>query len=389
MAIDPYDMTDEELEAAFREAKAELNSPDLDDDDSGSLDADIDTNDNDSDDDDTFESDDNDSDDDEENTDDIDTETGDDDEGEQDTSTDEGGETPVANEQEKADRGSASNLPSGESVKHTFKANGKDYEFTEDEMREQFPRIFGQAMDYTRKMQAIKPWRKTIDAVEQAKLTHDDINLMIDVFNGNKDAITEVLRRTGVDVLDIDPSAATAPYVANQYGRDDAQLELTEVIDSIKHDQEYSVTHAVLSKVWDDASWNTISKDPAKIKALHSDVKSGIYAKVQPIADKLKLYDNARQSDLDYYLQAGRQYFSGIEQEQLTQNLKVYQEQQQARLAEVKNQDKKRKATQQASGNRRAAGLPARSTQRGGVVDYINASDEDFEAWLTQLEDQS
>ena len=78
---------------------------------------------------------------------------------------------------------------------YKFKANGKEYEFTEDEIKAQFPKIFGQAMDYTKKMQAIKPWRKTIDAIEQAKLGHDDINLMIDVLKGDKGAIAEVLRK--------------------------------------------------------------------------------------------------------------------------------------------------------------------------------------------------
>jgi chemotaxis protein histidine kinase CheA len=78
---------------------------------------------------------------------------------------------------------------------YKFKANGKDYDFSTDEIVDQFPKIFGQAMDYTKKMQAIKPWRKTIDAIEGAKLNHDDINLMIDVLKGDKTAITEVLKR--------------------------------------------------------------------------------------------------------------------------------------------------------------------------------------------------
>ena len=67
-----------------------------------------------------------------------------------------------------------------------FKANGREYKFTPEEIMAQFPKVFGQAMDYTRKTQAMKPWRKTIDAIEQAKLGHDDINLMIDVMKGNK-----------------------------------------------------------------------------------------------------------------------------------------------------------------------------------------------------------
>lgn len=365
--MDPYDMTDEELEAAFAEAKAELDSPETGLDDPEDLDTSE-----------TYEEED------ETTSEEIKDEV-------QDQEIDEIEEEPAEEVSEdptpepEADKVPASNLQ--DSSVHSFKANGKEYSFTEEEMRKQFPRVFGQAMDYTRKMQAIKPWRKTIDAVEQAKLSHEDINLMIDAFSGNKDAITEVIQRTGVDVLDIDPSTHQ-PYTAKDYGRDDRELNITEVIDSIKHDREYSTTHAVLSQAWDEASWNTLSNDPQKITALHNDVKSGLYAQIQPIADKLKVFDNGRKSDLDYYLAAGAQYFQELEQEQLTQNLREFQKQQAARISAVKSQEDKRNATKKAVGNRKAATLPAKSTQRGGIVDYLNASDEDFDEWLKELDER-
>ena len=82
---------------------------------------------------------------------------------------------------------------------HKFKANGKEYEITEDEMRQQFPKIFGQAMNYTQKMQSLSPWRKTIDAMEQAKIKHEDVNLLIDVLKGDKAALASVIKKVGVD----------------------------------------------------------------------------------------------------------------------------------------------------------------------------------------------
>jgi hypothetical protein len=35
-----------------------------------------------------------------------------------------------------------------------FKANGREFKFTQDEMLEQFPKIFGQAMDYTKSQES-------------------------------------------------------------------------------------------------------------------------------------------------------------------------------------------------------------------------------------------
>ena len=189
MEKDLYTMSDEELEQAFLAAKAEIGSPDTqyeevreeavedleqpeyeDSDD----DADADGSDADN----------------EADSSDVDSETPD-------------GEDTDAEEEPEATE-EAEQIEAQPTQKHKFKANGKEYEFSEDEVREQFPKIFGQAMDYTKKMQAIKPWRKTIDAIEGAQLSHDDVSLMIDVLKGDKDAVAAVLKRTGVDALELD-----------------------------------------------------------------------------------------------------------------------------------------------------------------------------------------
>jgi hypothetical protein len=197
---------------------------------------------------------------------------------------------------------------------HKFKANGKEYTFTPEEMMSQFPKIFGQAMDYTKKTQALKPWRKTIDAIESANLSHDQINLMIDVFKGDKNAIAEVMRRTGVDALDLDTENNV--YTPKDYGRDDTALAIKDIVDEISSDKEFSITQQILNKEWDDRSFSELTRDPELIKLLHIDVKSGTYDKVQPIAEKLKVFDRGRQSDLEYYKQAAGEYFREVNESQ-------------------------------------------------------------------------
>ena len=281
---------------------------------------------------------------------------------------------------------------------YKFKANGKDYEFSSEEIVDQFPRIFGQAMDYTKKMQAIKPWRKTIDAIEGAELTHEDVSLMIDVLKGNKGAITEVLKRTGIDTLDLD-SEEKSVYVAKDYGRDDSALAIKDIVDDISRDVEYATTHNILSKEWDDRSWNTIAQNPEMIRLLHTDVKSGMYKTLQPLAEKLKVYDGGRKSDLDYYKEAAQQHFNQVaEQEayreqqaarQAERNNKLAaQEAEKARLAEVKAQTQKRTATKEASAKRKAA-APTKAAASRDVIDYLDDSDEAFDDWYKRLQDDS
>lgn len=270
---------------------------------------------------------------------------------------------------------------------HKFKANGREYSFTPEEMMEQFPKIFGQAMDYTKKTQALKPWRKTIDAIESAKLGHDDINLMIDVFKGDKNAIAELIKRTGVDTLDLDTD--NSKYVPKDYGRDDTALAIKDIVDEISADKEYETTHRILSKEWDEKSFSELTKDPELIRLLHVDVKSGMYDKVQPIAEKMKVFDRGRQSDLDYYKAAAQEYFKAeaeterrakaIEDQRLAREAKLAR---QAEIERVKaTQIKQAAVREQAVVRKAAAPVKSNAGTKKTVTDYLDESEEAYDEW--------
>lgn len=279
--------------------------------------------------------------------------------------------------------------------KYTYKANGKEYEFTQEEIMQRFPQVFGQAMDYTRKMQAIKPYRKTIDALEQAKVSHEDVSMMIDALKGDKAAIAALMKRTGVDALDLD-SDEGSKYVPNNYGRDESTLALKDVVDEISKDQEYAITHRVLSSEWDQKSWDSMSQNPQMIKALHADVKSGVFAKVQAIAEKYKLYSgDTTKSDLDYYGMAAKEYYGNLAQEKAAaerasamQIQREAQAQKVQKVEQVKQQEVKRVATAQAAAKRKAAAPTNTGVSKPqGVTDYLDDSDEAFDEWYKNLKD--
>ena len=267
-----------------------------------------------------------------------------------------------------------------------FKANGREFKFTQDEMLEQFPKIFGQAMDYTKKTQAMKPWRKTIDAIEQAKLGHEDINLMIDVMKGNKEAIAEVMKRTGVDSLEIDTE--NSKYTPNDYGRDDKALAIKDIVEEISADKEYDITHRILSKEWDEKSFREMTEDPDLIRLLHVDVKTGMFDKVQPIADKIKVLDRGNKTDLEYYRLASIE----LAQQQQEANRVSYEAERQkqereAKLARqveidrVKKTQERQKEVAVKAVERKAATPTTRKVPTSKVVDYLDNSDEAFEEW--------
>ena len=267
-----------------------------------------------------------------------------------------------------------------------FKANGREYKFTQDEIMAQFPKIFGQAMDYTKKTQAMKPWRKTIDAIEEAKLGHDDINLMIDVMKGNKEAIAEVLKRTGVDSLEIDTE--NSKYTPNDYGRDDKALAIKDIIEEISVDREYETTHKVLSKEWDEKSFRRMTDDPELIRLLHNDVKSGTFDKVQAVAEKIKVFDRGLKTDLEYYELASMEIAQQYQEEQRrAYEVERQRADREARLAKqaeidrVRKTQERQKEVEVKAVERKAATPTSRKAVSSKVVDYLDDSDEAFEDW--------
>ena len=289
-------------------------------------------------------------------------------------------------EEEKSEEDINDEIAQKEQQELVFKANGREFKFTQDEMLEQFPKIFGQAMDYTKKTQAMKPWRKTIDAIEQAKLGHEDINLMIDVMKGNKEAIAEVMKRTGVDSLEIDTE--NSKYTPNDYGRDDKALAIKDIVEEISVDKEYEITHRVLSKEWDENSFREMTEDPDLIRLLHVDVKTGMFDKVQPIADKIKVLDRGSKTDLEYYRLASIE----LAQQQQEANRVAYEAERQkqeraARLAKqveidrVKKTQERQKEVAVKAVERKAATPTTRKVPTSKVVDYLDNSDEAFEEW--------
>lgn len=273
-----------------------------------------------------------------------------------------------------------------------YKANGKDYEFTEQEIFDQFGRVFGQAMDYTKKSQQLKPWRKTIDALEQANIAHDDVNLMIDVLSGDKEAIAALLKRTGVDALELDVD--NVDYRQKDYGRNETELTIKEIVDDIKGDKEYAVTYDVLENQWDTKSREAFVENPELIRQLHLDVKNGMFDTLMPMVHKMKVYDGNRQSDLDYYAAAAKQYFAEAAQSEARLNAQearttrtVQEQAKREKIDQVKADEQRRVATKTASTKRKAAAPTAKAAGSKRVVDYLDASDEAFEEFYKRVQD--
>jgi len=254
-------------------------------------------------------------------------------------------------------------------VTHKFRANGQEFEFTEQEIKDQFETVFGQAMDYTKKMQKIAPYRKMISALEQEGVSQDALNLAIDALKGDKGALRKLMEDNNIDAYDLtDKGEESEVYNPKSYGKDETSLDIEEITRTIQNDKEFAITTNVIDEQWDGDSRKLIVENPGLITGLHNDIKTGLYDKVAPAAMKMKVLDGNTKSDIEYYMLAGEQLRLAMEAE-----AKLNEDAQGA-------EDKFDKASSEANDKRSATSTGARADSKG-VVDYLDDNDEDFDAW--------
>jgi hypothetical protein len=134
-----------------------------------------------------------------------------------------------------------------------------------------------------------------------------------------------------------------------------------------------------------------MSKNPELVRLLHVDVKSGIYDKVQPIAEKLKVYGRGAKSDLEYYKEAAGVYFTqekqekdrlnAIETKRVENESKVAQK---ARLEQVREKQKKQETVKDTADKRKAAAPTKKAAGTKTSINYLDDSDEAFEQWYKE-----
>jgi len=314
------------------------------------------------------------------------------------------GEDPAEVDADAANAGDADKSEPGDKKPQTFKykANGQEFEFTEAEIKERFGQVFGQSMNYTQKMQELKPWRTTISALQDNKMSHADVELMIDVMKGDKGAMNKLMERTGVNPMELDAEDEEQTYQPQQYGKSDVELEIDEIVNEIARDPEYAITQDVLGNRWDQASRDVFLDNPSLIKKLHVDVKNGDFDVLSAEATKLKLYDGGRMSDIEYYAQAAqrRSQMNALNQQSQAEAQRVEQaridgvnaeaaRQQKAnnsRVAEVKAQEEKRNQIDADAQARKNAAIPSKASGKKTVVDYLDDDDEAYNEWYKKLE---
>ena len=184
-----------------------------------------------------------------------------------------------------------------EQVFKPFKANGK--EITPKSV-EDIISLMQMGANYTKKMQLMAPMKKVVQSLDNAKIDEQELNFLIDVSKGDKEAIKQLLVKHKIDPLEIDLDGDNTYSPRNNIASDeDVEFNdtLMDIHDSLPRIQE------ILNNTWDDNSKKAILKDPRLMRALHEEVQMGRFDEVQKRLEAEKTFGRYKGvSDVDAYI---------------------------------------------------------------------------------------
>ena len=184
-----------------------------------------------------------------------------------------------------------------------FKANGREMSVKSvDDART----LMQMGANYNKKMAALKPNLKLMKMLENNGLLNEEkLGFLIDLEKRNPEAISKLVKDSGLDPLDLNPEKAS-DYKPKTYTVDDREIELDTVLDEIQGTPTYNQTLHIVSNTWDGPSKQVIANSPQLLKVINSHVQSGIYDLISKEVEHERTFGRLNGlSDIEAYRQVG------------------------------------------------------------------------------------
>lgn len=175
-----------------------------------------------------------------------------------------------------------------EQVMSPFKANGGTVQLRSPQ---EVVKLMQMGANYTQKMQTLAPYRKKVQMLQKANLLDDDkLNYLIDLSQGNPEAIKKLIKDSKLDPMDLD-IYGEQNYVPGNHTVSDAEMQLQTTLDELTSTPEGLQT-VNLARGWDQASLSEIGKDPSILATLHEQRMNGVYDFVMKEMQHQKMLGN-------------------------------------------------------------------------------------------------
>lgn len=187
-----------------------------------------------------------------------------------------------------------------------FKANGTTIEIKDPS---ELISLAQKGINYTQKMQKLNPHLKIVESLKKANILDENIiNTLIDINNGDKDAISAHLKKLNINVFnDIDVEKETT-YQPKNHIISDTVYNSEQLIKDISDDQEYGKPFLNNITDWDEQSQIKLSNNSLDLQQLYEHKKSGLFDVVNAEATRQKVLGNfTGVSMLETYATVGKQ----------------------------------------------------------------------------------
>ncbi|WP_395147150.1 hypothetical protein ACF3N0_00100 [Moraxella atlantae] len=157
-----------------------------------------------------------------------------------------------------------------------FKANGKEFQITDPN---DVIRLAQQGINYSKKMEKLKPQQAIIKTLEDnGLLDNDKLGYLIDLYNKKPEAIAKLVKDSEIDLYEFDTEQAN-DYVPSEVIKPVNQI--TEVIDTLTQESPEFIN--VLDSVidtWDNQSKQIIYENPQLLYIFNEQNKHGLFSKI-------------------------------------------------------------------------------------------------------------
>ena len=189
-----------------------------------------------------------------------------------------------------------------EKILAPFPANGKQMQV---QSAEEAITLMQMGANYNKKMAALKPNLKLLKLLENnGLLSEEKLSFLIDLDKKNPDAISKLVKDSGLDPLEMDVSKSE--YKPKTYTVDDRELELDSVLEKIQDTPTFQKTLDVVSNKWDGPSKQIVAATPQLIEVINSHMQSGVYDLISTEVERERMLGRLNgMSDIDAYRHVG------------------------------------------------------------------------------------
>ena len=248
-----------------------------------------------------------------------------------------------------------------DSIFKPFKANGKTIA---PRNAEDVISLMQMGANYTKKMQLMAPMKRAVESLNKAGINEEELNFLIDIHNGDKEAIKNLLKKNEIDPIDLD--IEDTKYIPKNNIASDADVEFSETLMDIE--SSLPKIQEILNKTWDSKSKQLVLKDPQLMRALHQEIEMGRFDEVQQRLEIEKTFGRYKGvSDIEAYIDLVT---------------KMVNEKARTPVAETKHVERQPETTTKSIPDKtKAAPIRSKPKNQGSsltVKDLFSMSEEDF-----------